>query len=1277
MTKIRFDRRHANWLRPDADEDVEKEWVPYEGPRGGTGWQNTDTDEIVYEDEPPEEDDGGGDVLDEIMDDFESLTDDDEETGGWVDAPDDFAELDRGQAVSVWDDDEWESYEGVILEASPEGIMVGLDDLGVRRIDADDDLDPDANLYLSDVWDPDYTEDEDEDDEDEGRRRMTEEERQEWINDRVSQLPDVAPLDEGEKQGVVLDDGDIMGPKAEEEDKETLANALANPEFKGIDTELSKPTDLGPWTTEGNFMDPTEPKAVVEFDVDDWVNIQWQMLHDQNGLSRDEFLAGADPDDVDDYAETLREVEGDFTMPYMLLNQHGETVNHQEGRHRGLAAKEAGFETIPVLVMLDPDRVTKAGGNCPVPPPNPPRPKRLVAKYGNNWVPYHGPEGGEGWYNTLTDEIRYDDDPPGGVSQEYSEDYWENRSSPPDENIVGMADEYLTDVRTREYTLQEPTADFMADALESGYDPNEVAETAEWYLKQLEKEIGDGVLEEDTVNKVIREASTELVNRASTTEVDGYDAEVTLGDVNSDFRREWWEDFEEQVGYTDDMLTHEKPAYQGIRNWSMTSRMYSQSTAPLIKAAISETGNDFIPVNEEEVRETDVSEEEIGDILQYKEAVEDFYRETYGDTVPVFRGIDGDSSQLDGLKEDIEAGNPVELPEACLSSWATDPGTALEFAGEADRYDEKGVVLRKEVPIEQIFVSADTHPSLLSNENELVLAAPERYTEYDPDQVVEPDETTPLEQAVWAIESLAEDEEVERDPEPVVASKADVSRYDVGIEDYDWFRRVVGSRADETAEKEWQPYTGPQGGEGWKNPQTGEVRYTDEKPDSDDSSGSETDSDETDEGDDGLHYEFETTRDPEDVRPPDVTWEDALNWTEFDRLGEVPPGATVEFDAVDHPDITTDDSGTLEGEVTGYWEGDAEIGEPNGLEVEVEDYGSVIVFPDEFIAVETDEGRETSGQLLERPFERAQRVIDARDAGITGGNTTGDEMKICEMPNGKRVFATPSKAYEVPGTGVVSGIREARTNNLESPKVIDHLGGNACKTDIATDEDGREYIVKEGIEGQLLKETTIFGDSGIDYTADENEELRESLIETYAAAFFVGNLDLHGGNVIVNEDTQEATIIDHDSAGPSARGGWPSLNKFSEKVSRNTNFDPKSEIRAEAYRIAEDYMLGELELPDGVSNKYEGYMRQAVERLQKHAHFWYDYDGDMKRPPDGYSDLEDFEAGMTVRVVHPDTRRLHEAELTDFYEGTWYGATEDNYEVQIDDPADVIEVIDE
>ena len=61
--------------RPEGEEgnergatgETSKEWVPYQGPRGGSGWKNADSGEVVYEDEPPGQtvDFGDRNVVDE------------------------------------------------------------------------------------------------------------------------------------------------------------------------------------------------------------------------------------------------------------------------------------------------------------------------------------------------------------------------------------------------------------------------------------------------------------------------------------------------------------------------------------------------------------------------------------------------------------------------------------------------------------------------------------------------------------------------------------------------------------------------------------------------------------------------------------------------------------------------------------------------------------------------------------------------------------------------------------------------------------------------------------------------------------------------------------------------------------------------------------------------------------------------------------------------------------------------------------------------------------
>ena len=41
----------------EESDDLTKDWVPYQGPRGGEGWQNTETGEVRYQDDPPSDSD--------------------------------------------------------------------------------------------------------------------------------------------------------------------------------------------------------------------------------------------------------------------------------------------------------------------------------------------------------------------------------------------------------------------------------------------------------------------------------------------------------------------------------------------------------------------------------------------------------------------------------------------------------------------------------------------------------------------------------------------------------------------------------------------------------------------------------------------------------------------------------------------------------------------------------------------------------------------------------------------------------------------------------------------------------------------------------------------------------------------------------------------------------------------------------------------------------------------------------------------------------------------
>jgi hypothetical protein len=410
-------------------------------------------------------------------------------------------------------------------------------------------------------------------------------------------------------------------------------------------------------------------------------------------------------------------------------------------------------------------------------------------------------------------------------------------------------------------------------------------------------------------------------------------------------------------------------------------------------------------------------------------------------------------------------------------------------------------------------------------------------------------------------------------------------------------------------------------------------------------------------------HEFSSERDPIDVPPDEVTWDESLEHTPFSSLGEVPLGVTARVNGTNHPDAPGV-HGVLDGEVVGYWDGDAEYNEPNGLEIDVPNHGKMIVFPGDLMGFVDSEGEFDTAQYLSTPFEDASRVTGSRQAGIGDGNTTGADMKILTMPDDRRVFATPVDAYNDITTGVVDSAAEARRNNLNSPVVIEHLGGNACATDIVESPDGEEHIAKEGIEGSLFKKVRY------DLSLDDDRELVESLEETLAAAYFVGNSDLHGANLMVNREENEATVIDHDSAGPSY-GSWMDMRRISMSPARH------DEIENHIYENCREYMRGDMDIPEEIEGTaHESYFMQAVESVvnnKDHQEVFEPWETSSHETVDGFDSLDSFEEGMEVTVLDSDGR-VRTATLTDRYRGSWYGETDDNYEVGFSTPHNVLEV---
>jgi hypothetical protein len=255
-----------------------------------------------------------------------------------------------------------------------------------------------------------------------------------------------------------------------------------------------------------------------------------------------------------------------------------------------------------------------------------------------------------------------------------------------------------------------------------------------------------------------------------------------------------------------------------------------------------------------------------------------------------------------------------------------------------------------------------------------------------------------------------------------------------------------------------------------------------------------------------------------------------------------------------------------------------------------------------------------TSERLTNAFEYTANQRGYRESGGTGGNTTGDEMEILEYQDGSQDYATPVDAYSNISTGVVSSPDEAVRNNRTAPRIINRLGGSAAQTEIVEDNEGREYIVKEGIEGETLSEFT-----GPSYAPmDVSDALQESATETMASAYFTGNADLHGGNMVVDDNEEELSIIDFDSGGYSQ----PAFAGGSQRVDSMDNFTtPRGidldyqEVYESIYDKAIDIREGNVDIED-IENTDMGYfMMEAANIAARAAYIDEEYDyGDSELP---------------------------------------------------------------
>jgi hypothetical protein len=225
----------------------------------------------------------------------------------------------------------------------------------------------DSQDMLDGIMDDFESVDEDEDDEDEV---MSGEERRELFEDMMDDIPELPEEPDGDEpvQGVETDVSEFSGGDrvVSEEDIEAVSETLSDGSLLGLSMEMrdvESEEDYGPFepSTGIALYDGDNSKYAhtdIVMDTDDFSNLQAQIHEEYSDVDRVRHFGSAEAERVEEYAESMESGEK-FPMPHIVMNDEGQVVNEQEGRHRALAALEAGVQELPVRVVVEPGRNTK------------------------------------------------------------------------------------------------------------------------------------------------------------------------------------------------------------------------------------------------------------------------------------------------------------------------------------------------------------------------------------------------------------------------------------------------------------------------------------------------------------------------------------------------------------------------------------------------------------------------------------------------------------------------------------------------------------------------------------------------------------------------------------------------------------------------------------------------------------------------------------------------------------------------------------------------------
>jgi len=461
------------------------------------------------------------------------------------------------------------------------------------------------------------------------------------------------------------------------------------------------------------------------------------------------------------------------------------------------------------------------------------------------WVRYEGPQHGEGWEHTGTGDVRYVDEKPEGEPVDAPEP---ESPGPGSESDHSRIESELAAAADDDFEYAPRTA---AELIGEGADPEAVGQA----LIEVSDTNPNG-FPSSFDNPISNVLSQHLYD------IEGYHYGMGYNSANSDvFIDEADSKFKHRTDDETAQTVHNAYSYHG---W--IGGMFTEKSAPIFQHAASLTGNERVPEGKNDLYVdplgVDVPEASIEAIEAKSEQTTEILRDTFGDTVTVFRGISSSddnpttaepSNASDKLRDAADGYSVSVRKHRSVEGWTTDPYYAARYAKGRQKDAPDGVMIEREIPVERALAASHTCGGLGHLESEIVVAHDDREI-YDPEQLTRGEDLTVETLMDIATQQIApssdtkskveSDADAEDDDTPIVIEAVEMNPHwlhDLGLGGDGEVERE-GTTGDiacslSLAIKEWVRYEGPQHGEGWQHSGTSEVRYQENKPQDDPTGG--------------------------------------------------------------------------------------------------------------------------------------------------------------------------------------------------------------------------------------------------------------------------------------------------------------------------------------------------------------------------------------------------------------------------------------------------------